>query len=655
MIGNRNARFPQWALGIISVVTILAIAILVLSVVLGVRAGQTQLEFQRRQQVGIALQNAIDHRSAGDLQEALAEYQRVLLLDPGNTAAVEGIEHLFELAANGASLVSAVSAITTPVTSPIAAPVISATTPSAQPVAVIKTPSVTISATRSTVPATMTVTATPRPNPELDALLASAQTAFRAGRWQEAINSLLQVQQRSITYKQQDIEQLLFNAYVGLAAEKDNEDNLEGALTLYDKALALRAAPEVASERDLVDAYLEVLTYYGADWERAIELLAKLYGREPGYRDVETRLEEALVAYGDSLGEQNEWCDAADQYDAATALTSAPTLMDKRQEARTLCENGGVASITINGELTPSASVTSTLSGAATRVGPTVTPETALAARPPSGGPTIGHLLYSARDPVDGRTRTFAQPASGGSATIVLEDASQPALRPDGQRIVYHNLRGDMAGLSAIDPATGVQFRVTEYAEDMLPDWNPQGSRVVFASNREGDRRWRVYAAWAEQGGGVNTLFFGESPAWHPSMDLIAHRGCDPAGNTCGLWLMDSAGGNRSPLTTVIADDRPSWSPDGRSVVFMSNGRDGNPEIYRVDVANGQVTRLTESPALDVLPTVSPDGEWVAFASNRDGAWKLWAVPLAGGAARTIATIKGDLGDWSVQDLQWVE
>lgn len=540
MTGNRNARFPQWALGIISVVTILAIAILVLSVVLGVRAGQTQLEFQRRQQVGIALQNAIDHRSIGDLQEALAEYQRVLLLDPGNTAAVEGIEHLFELAAGGASLVSAVSAITSPVATPAAN--ISATTPIAQPLVVVNTPNAAISPTLSAVSVTTTITATPRPNPELDALLSSAQKAFRAGRWQETIDSLLQVQQRSITYKRQDTEQLLFNAYINLAAEKDNEDNLETALALYDKALALSAVPEVANERDLVNAYLEVLTYYGADWKRAIELLAKLYGREPGYRDVEVRLETALIAYGDSLGEQNEWCDAADQYDAATALTSAPTLMDKRQDARTLCENGGVVSTaTSSSELTPSASVTPTLAGAATRAAPT--PEAPATARLPSGGPIVGHFLYSARDPVDGRTRIFGQPASGGTATIVLEDASQPALRPDGQRLVYHNLRSDMAGLSAIDPATGVQFRVTEYAEDILPDWNPQGSRVVFASNREGDRRWRIYAAWAEQGGGVNTLFFGESPAWHPSMDLIAHRGCDPAGNTCGLWLMDSAGG----------------------------------------------------------------------------------------------------------------
>jgi tetratricopeptide (TPR) repeat protein len=566
MTGNRNARFPQWALGIISVVTILAIAILVLSVVLGVRAGQTQLEFQRRQQVGIALQNAIDHRSIGDLQEALAEYQRVLLLDPGNTAAVEGIEHLFELAAGGASLVSAITSPVATPAAPGAAANISVTTPVAQPLAAVNTPNAAISPTLSAVSATSTITATPRPNPELDALLSSAQTAFRAGRWQETIDSLLQVQQRSITYKRQDTEQLLFNAYINLAAEKDNEDNLETALALYDKALALNAVPEVASERDLVNAYLEVLTYYGADWERAIELLAKLYGREPGYRDVEARLETALIAYGDSLGEQNEWCDAADQYDAATALTSAPTLMVKRQDARTLCENGGVVSTaTISGELTPSASVTPTLAGAATRAAPT--PETPVAARPPSGAPIVGHLLYSARDPLDGRTRIFGQPASGGAATIVLEDASQPALRPDGQRLVYHNLRSDMAGLSAIDPATGVQFRVTEYAEDMLPDWNPQGSRVVFASNREGDRRWRIYAAWAEQGGGVNTLFFGESPAWHPSMDLIAHRGCDPAGNTCGLWLMDSAGGNRSPLTTVIADDRPhvvaGWAQRG--------------------------------------------------------------------------------------------
>jgi Tol biopolymer transport system component len=117
---------------------------------------------------------------------------------------------------------------------------------------------------------------------------------------------------------------------------------------------------------------------------------------------------------------------------------------------------------------------------------------------------------------------------------------------------------------------------------------------------------------------------------------------------------MDSAGGNRRPLTAVAGDNRPAWSPDGRSVVFTSDGRDGNAEIYRADVATGQVTRLTDSPGLDVNPSVDPDSEWVAFLSNRDGAWKLWVVPLVGGPAQLLAPLRGEVGDWNTQGVQWV-
>ncbi len=211
-----------------------------------------------------------------------------------------------------------------------------------------------------------------------------------------------------------------------------------------------------------------------------------------------------------------------------------------------------------------------------------------------------------------------------------------------------------MGGISSYDPDTGLMLRFTQYAEDSAPSWNPQGSRVAFASNREGDRRWRIYLVWAENDGGTDTLGFGEAPSWHPTADLIAFRGCNESGNNCGLWTMSSSGTNRAPLTTVPDDNRPSWSPDGKFLVFMSSGRDGNYEIYRLDVGSGQVTRVTNNPGLDVLPVVSPDGAWIAYASNRDGGWKIWAMPSEGGLEHIVAPLTGDLSSWQEHGMQWV-
>lgn len=637
---NRSARFPQWAIWLIGAVSILAIAILVLSVVLGVRAGQEQLILRRNQQVGIALQNAIDQREAGNLQQALDEYQRVLALEPGNPAAVEGIETLLQLAAVAG----------TPGALPPAQPAAASALPTPTP-----SGAVAAAPTAGAVGASAQTTVTP-PAGGLDVLWEQAQTDFRAGRWQEAVEELLLLRQQDAAFRTQDVTVLLFEGYVNLAAEKDNEDNLEAALAAYDRALVLR--PDVApvrAERDLVAAYLDVLTYYAVDWQRTVTLLADLYTREPEYRDVEERLQTALTAYGGQLASAGDWCGAADQYDAATALTASPDLLTVRNQAVEVCENGGtpVALVaggdTLNGTPTPAAGGPATADPLA--AGGTA-PAT-LAPRLPAGD-LAGRILYSARSPVDGRTHVHAQPAAGGAPTILLEDAGQPALRDDGERLAFRNLRGDMAGISAFDPGTGLMFRITEYAEDVLPSWNPVGSQMAFASNREGDRRWRIYAAWAEQNGAVATLTYGEAPEWHPAADLIAHRGCDQNGNSCGLWLMNGSGGDRRPLTNVPADNRPVWSPDGRYVVFMSDGRDGNMDLYRIEVESGLVVRLTDNASVDALPAVSPDGQWVAFVSNRDGAWKIWAVPLAGGQARVVAPVHGDFGDWSSQELQWV-
>lgn len=617
MVRNSNQHFPTWALWIMGAVTFLAAALLIIAIVLGVQAGQRQIELQRQQAVAAALAAAIDLHANGNVEAALDAYKQVLQLDPDNTAAREGIQNVLALV-------------------------------SAQPVpAQVSNP-------------TPAAPAAPPDEAETVQLLQSARTAFEAGRWQEAVSYLVTIQQADINFEAEQVKALLFEAYVNLATEKDNEDNLEEALLLFDEALELRPdATQVRKERDLIATYLDVLTNFGANWPRTIELLQTLYSQEPTYRDVTPRLQEALVSYGDTLVSQGEWCTAAEQFTGAINLAVTAGLIEKRDQTQQQCDGGG--SVVAAGGVTATAAQTTTVltpvptrsgvEGAATATA-TPTPAEAVAAAP--GAPARGRILYSARDATTGRNHIFLQ-SIGGAPTIIQENAAQPALRPDGQRLAFRNLRDDMMGLGALDPGTGLLLRFTNYAEDSLPSWNAQGNRLVFASNREGDRLWRIYVTWAESNAETPNLGFGEAPDWHPALDQIVFRGCDATGNACGIWLMNSSGGDRAPLTTIQADNRPVWSPNGRYVAFMSDGRDGNMEIYRADVTTGQVARLTEHGGMDALPAISPDSRWVAFVSNRDGTWKIWAAPINGGAATLLMPMSGDLGNWVDQDLQWVE
>ncbi|MFN8464668.1 MAG: hypothetical protein U0X20_03920 [Caldilineaceae bacterium] len=656
---SNESRFPTWAWGIIGAVTILAASILIISVVLGVQAGQQQIEIQRRQQIGIALQQATDAQAEGNLQRALDAYQKVLVLDPSNDIAQQGIKNLLTLAQSGEGAVAAGSP------SPLSAPAQAGTADTAESAA---STAESAASTADATPGVITPAATVAPTPtDQSAALTywnAAQASVGAGRWQEALVDLTSLQKADPLYRSNEVADLLYQTYVSLAGEQESQDSLESALQYYDRALLLRPdAVDAQRERKLISSYLDVLTYSDADWPKAIELLETLYTEDPQYRDVEARLQDAHAAYGDQLAEQQQWCLALNEYESALSVRNQVDLAQKRNAAQIQCDQVGnlVLAPDGSGHVTATGAVTGTASGTITGAVPGDASGTlaagAASAAPynAGGGPAIGRILYSANDPVSGAQMVMQQVVGRDSAAQqLLQEAAQPALRADGTRLAFHNQRGNMAGISSYDPDTSLMLRFTQYAEDSSPSWNPQGSRVAFASNREGDRRWRIYLVWAENDGGTDTLGFGEAPSWHPTADLIAFRGCDESGNNCGLWTMSSSGTNRAPLTTVPDDNRPSWSPDGKFLVFMSSGRDGNYEIYRLDVGSGQVTRVTNNPSLDVLPVVSPDGAWIAYASNRDGGWKIWATPSDGGLEHIVAPLTGDISSWQEHGLQWV-
>jgi TolB protein len=73
----------------------------------------------------------------------------------------------------------------------------------------------------------------------------------------------------------------------------------------------------------------------------------------------------------------------------------------------------------------------------------------------------------------------------------------------------------------------------------------------------------------------------------------------------------------------------PKWSPDGSRIAFFST-RDGNEEIYVVDLESGRLDRLTTHPAADRNPAWSPDGRLLAFDSERTGRSTLWLTSVDG-------------------------
>ena len=84
------------------------------------------------------------------------------------------------------------------------------------------------------------------------------------------------------------------------------------------------------------------------------------------------------------------------------------------------------------------------------------------------------------------------------------------------------------------------------------------------------------------------------------------------------IYIMDINGENLRNITKNDSlDFNPSWSQDGQSLYFYSK-RDGNPEIYSFKSDGTDLKRLTNHPSSDVLPELSPDGKTIVFMSDRD-------------------------------------
>jgi TolB protein len=301
--------------------------------------------------------------------------------------------------------------------------------------------------------------------------------------------------------------------------------------------------------------------------------------------------------------------------------------------------------------------------------GPTPTPApTASATEPPPTPEAVslsGRIAFPVWNGTLGTYDTYLANADGSGRSLVVQQMHQPAFRPDGQWLAVNGDRPNQMNLFIVRPDGSDLVEITEYVEDGLPAWSPEGGQLVFSSTRHGDGNSRLYVVdpvpySGERVAGrllVSDLYelLGQNPAWMPSVEIV-YAGCDYLDTpvVCGLFAISAEAGPQAPrqITSDPSDTAPAAL--GRQVAFMSN-RDGNWEIYVVASDGSGLRRLTDNPANDGLPTWSPDGKALAFVSDRGGAWAVWVVNADGTGVHKLFDIGGGglAQDWQNEQISW--
>ncbi len=172
-----------------------------------------------------------------------------------------------------------------------------------------------------------------------------------------------------------------------------------------------------------------------------------------------------------------------------------------------------------------------------------------------------------------------------------------PRFAPDGERIVFSQTKRGNTDVFTLDIRTGRETRLTTSpAIDTSPSFSPDGKRVVFASDRGGSQQLYVMSA---NGGDARRISFGtgsySTPVWSPRGDLVAFTKIENGRFHIGVMRID--GSQERLLTASFLDEGPTWSPNGRVLMFFreTSGASGAPEIYAVDIT-GRNLRQVPTP-----------------------------------------------------------
>jgi Tol biopolymer transport system component len=247
-----------------------------------------------------------------------------------------------------------------------------------------------------------------------------------------------------------------------------------------------------------------------------------------------------------------------------------------------------------------------------------------------------------------------------GDGTGVTQITSNPARdelpswSPDGTRIVFHTNRdGNFEIYTMNADGTGLARITNNTADDAYPKWSPDGTKIAFASNRDGN--YEIYTMNADGSSPARLTTnppFDGYPSWSPDGAKIAFHSYRDNGSGIFKYqivVMNANGTGQTNLTPDPAgqEHAPTWSPNSAKIAFESN-RGISGGYYRVFSmnANGtgqtQLTNPSTSFTDDQQPNWSPDGTRIAFMTDRDGPFQIYSMNADGTGPTRLTTAGTD-------------
>jgi eukaryotic-like serine/threonine-protein kinase len=217
-----------------------------------------------------------------------------------------------------------------------------------------------------------------------------------------------------------------------------------------------------------------------------------------------------------------------------------------------------------------------------------------------------------------------------------------PSLSPEGNAVAYSSDHGGSFEIyvKLLTPGARELQLTSDGQQNFQPAWSPDGKLIAYFS----EKRHGIWIVPATGGAERQLTEFGSNPAWSPDGSLIAFQSSESVdlAATGGfgalppstLWIIPARGGDAKQITPVGkppgGHGAPSWSPDGKRIVFVATDGSSNTDAWNVSAEGTDLKQVTRQRLWIYNPIYSPDGEHVYYGGvSKSGNFVLYELPVS--------------------------